>query len=54
VDEHSEEESWTLIESGLSHWEKTAQLEGREAEEAAEYARLARAVLENAKEHAAG
>ena len=52
VDEHSEEESWTLIESGLSHWEKTAELEGREAENAAEYAKLARAVLVNAKEDA--
>ena len=52
VDEHSEEESWTLIESGLSHWEKMAELEGREAEDAAEYAKLARMVLANAKEHA--
>jgi len=51
VDEHSEEESWTLIESGLSHWEKMAELEGREAEDAAEYAKLARMVLANAKEH---
>lgn len=50
VDEHSEEESWTLIESGLSHWEKTAELEGREAEDAAGYAKLARVVLANAKE----
>jgi conserved oligomeric Golgi complex subunit 5 len=51
VDEHSEEESWTLIESGLSHWEKTEELEGREAEDAAEYAKLARTVLAAAKEH---
>lgn len=50
VDEHSEEESWTLIESGLSHWEKTAELEGGEAAEAAEYAKLARMVLANAKD----
>ena len=52
VDEHSEEESWTLIESGLSHWEKMTELEGSEAEDAAEYAKLARAVLANAEEHA--
>lgn len=54
VDEHSEEESWMLIESGLLHWEKTMELEDREAEEVAKYARLARTVLVNAKEHAFG
>ncbi|KAJ7874696.1 Golgi transport complex subunit 5-domain-containing protein [Mycena olivaceomarginata] len=28
VDEHSEEEAWTLIEGGLSHWEKIEESEG--------------------------
>lgn len=47
VDEHSEEESWTLIEGGLVHWEKVH--EGDDEEVAEEYVRLARAVLQHAK-----
>lgn len=50
VDEHSEEESLTLIESGLSHWEKIAEAEGKDSAVAAEYASLARVVLANAKQ----
>ncbi|EGO25368.1 hypothetical protein SERLADRAFT_448348 [Serpula lacrymans var. lacrymans S7.9] len=38
VDEHSEEEAWTLVESGLSHWEKMREIED-----------LAQAVLSNIK-----
>ena len=53
VDEHSEEESWTLIESGLSHWEKIAEAEGNDPTAAAEYAHLARVVLANAKQSSA-
>lgn len=48
VDEHSEEESWTLIEGGLVHWEKVH--EGDDGTEGAEeYVRLARLVLQHAK-----
>ncbi|KAF8584833.1 hypothetical protein K439DRAFT_1646830 [Ramaria rubella] len=47
VDEHSEEESWTLIEGGLIHWEKVH--EGEKDEAANEYVRLARLVLQHAK-----
>jgi hypothetical protein len=43
VDEHTEEEAWTLVEGGLSHWEKTREGEGRDA---MEYVRLARQVLQ--------
>lgn len=48
VDEHSEEEALTLIEGGIAHWEKVAESEGTDTPEAAEYIRLARAVLSNA------
>jgi hypothetical protein len=48
VDEHSEEESWTLIEGGLIHWEKLH--EGEDSEEGAEeYVQLAKTVLQQAK-----
>ncbi|GJJ06135.1 hypothetical protein Clacol_000324 [Clathrus columnatus] len=46
VEEHTEEESWTLIESGLTHWEKLREGEGDDGEE---YVHLARTVLRNAK-----
>ncbi|EIN11737.1 hypothetical protein PUNSTDRAFT_119002 [Punctularia strigosozonata HHB-11173 SS5] len=48
VDEHSDEESLTLIEGGITHWEKT---DGEDvgSEDAMEYVRLARTVLSNAK-----
>lgn len=48
VNEHSEEEAWTLVESDLTHWEKIAEAEGKDSLEANEYVRLARAVLANA------
>ncbi|KIM45140.1 hypothetical protein M413DRAFT_441814 [Hebeloma cylindrosporum] len=44
VDEHSEEECWTLVEGGLSHWEKVS-----EGKDAVEYVTLARTVLRNAQ-----
>ncbi|KAJ7039234.1 Golgi transport complex subunit 5-domain-containing protein [Mycena alexandri] len=46
VDEHSEEEAWTLIEGGLSHWEKIR--DGNERDAGVEYVELARTVLLNA------
>ncbi|KAF9559858.1 hypothetical protein CPC08DRAFT_665969 [Agrocybe pediades] len=49
VDEHSEAESWTLVDSGLSHWEKVAETDGKDMEEAVEYVELARKVLRNAQ-----
>ncbi|KAL0956119.1 hypothetical protein HGRIS_002286 [Hohenbuehelia grisea] len=51
VDEHSEEEAWTLVEGGLSHWEKIRESEddGDDSSDAAEYIQLARTVLANAK-----
>ncbi|KAJ7647511.1 hypothetical protein FB45DRAFT_893628 [Roridomyces roridus] len=45
VDEHSEEEAWTLVEGGLSHWEKIED----ERDAGMEYVELARTVLSNAK-----
>ncbi|KAF8512431.1 Golgi transport complex subunit 5-domain-containing protein, partial [Gautieria morchelliformis] len=47
VDEHSEAETWTLIEGGLVHWEKMRQ--GNDKEGGEEYVHLARAVLQHAK-----
>ncbi|KAJ7668407.1 Golgi transport complex subunit 5-domain-containing protein [Mycena polygramma] len=47
VDEHSEEEAWTLIEGGLSHWEKIQESEN-ERDSGIEYVELARTVLANA------
>jgi hypothetical protein len=47
VEEHSEEEALTLIDGGLTHWEKTSEAEGRDP--AAEYLLLARSVLANAR-----
>jgi hypothetical protein len=49
VDEHSEEEVWTLVESSLSHWEKISESEGKDTAEAMEYVHLARRVLANAR-----
>lgn len=51
VDEHTEEESWTLIESCLSHWEKISEGEGGDTDSADEYVRLAHAVLADAHSH---
>jgi hypothetical protein len=49
VDEHSEEEAWTLVEGGLLHWEKISESEGKDPEAAMEYVELARSALSNAK-----
>ncbi|GLB37263.1 putative golgi transport complex subunit 5 [Lyophyllum shimeji] len=49
VDEHSEREAWSLIEGGLSHWEKVSESEGKDSTLAAEYIELARTVLQNAQ-----
>lgn len=50
VDEHAPEEALALVESGLAHWERMAEAEGTDSPEAAEYVRLARAVLAQAQE----
>jgi conserved oligomeric Golgi complex subunit 5 len=47
VEEHSAEEALTLVEGGLSHWEKISEAEGRDP--ASEFVVLARTVLANAK-----
>ncbi|KAF8629271.1 hypothetical protein AX17_005850 [Amanita inopinata Kibby_2008] len=52
LDEHSEEEAWTLIESGLEHWEKVSESEGIDTKDAKLYADLARKVLSDARESA--
>ena len=51
VDEHSEEEAWTLVEGGLTRWEKVRESEGVKVDTGSEeygFVRLARAVLHNA------
>ncbi|KAF5326012.1 hypothetical protein D9611_000129 [Ephemerocybe angulata] len=50
LDEHTEQESWTLIDGGLSHWERIAEAEGTDTQEANVYAALARTVLKNCRE----
>lgn len=49
VDEHSEMEAFTLVDTGLSHWEKVTEGEGKDAAEASEYVQLARTVLQQAQ-----
>lgn len=49
VNERTEEEAWTLVESGLSHWEKVSETEGTDISGAAEYVELAREVLRQAR-----
>ena len=49
VDEHTEEESWSLVEGGLTHWEKVSETEGKDMTAALEYVGLARTVLKNAQ-----
>lgn len=46
VNEHTEQEAWSLIESDLSHWEKMAEAEGNDP--ATEFIQLAQTVLANA------
>lgn len=48
VNEHTEQEAWTLVEGDLSHWEQVAEAEGTDTSAAVEYVQLARAVLKNA------
>ncbi|OCH92516.1 hypothetical protein OBBRIDRAFT_886245 [Obba rivulosa] len=48
VEEHTEEEAWTLVEGDLSHWEKIAEAEGQDPAAAVEYIELARNVLREA------
>lgn len=45
IDKHSEMEVFNLVDTGISHWEKAAEAEGKYTTEAAEYVQLARAVL---------
>jgi len=49
VEEHSEAEALTLAEGGLTHWEKTNEVEGTGGDLAVEYLALARSVLANAR-----
>ncbi|KAF8626868.1 hypothetical protein AX15_004686 [Amanita polypyramis BW_CC] len=49
VNEHSEEETWTLVEGGLERWEKVSASEGRNVGEGKEYAEMARRVLTAAR-----
>lgn len=51
LDEHTDEESWTLIDGGLSHWEKISGTEGEiDSAEAQEYVELARTVLQTCRD----
>ncbi|TBU41671.1 Golgi transport complex subunit 5-domain-containing protein [Dichomitus squalens] len=49
VEEHSEEEAWTLVDGDVTHWEKITETEGGDVSLAAEYVQLARTVLSNAQ-----
>ncbi|KAH9032641.1 Golgi transport complex subunit 5-domain-containing protein [Lactarius hengduanensis] len=49
VEEHSEAEALTLVEGGLTHWEKTNEMDGADGDPAAEYLALARSVLASAR-----
>ncbi|KAI0769620.1 Golgi transport complex subunit 5-domain-containing protein [Trametes elegans] len=53
VEEHTEEEAWTLVEGDVVHWEKITEAEGGDPGAAAEYVQLARAVLANAQQRPA-
>jgi hypothetical protein len=46
VSEHSDEETWALVESSLTHWEKTS---SEHSSESAEYIQIARTVLDHAR-----
>ncbi len=48
VNEHSEQEAWSLVEGDLIHWEKISEVEGTDTTPASEYIQLARMVLANA------
>ncbi|EEB94824.1 hypothetical protein MPER_06301, partial [Moniliophthora perniciosa FA553] len=47
VDEHSEQQMFSLVESALDRWEKINASEGVSSEEGEEYVELARKVLRN-------
>ncbi|RPD78344.1 hypothetical protein L226DRAFT_502792 [Lentinus tigrinus ALCF2SS1-7] len=49
VEEHSEDEAWTLVDGDVTHWEKITEAEGGDLSVAAEYVQLARTVLANAQ-----
>ena len=49
VEEHSEAEALTLVEGGLTHWEKTNEVEGTGGDLAVEHLALSRSVLANAR-----
>ncbi|KAG6813690.1 hypothetical protein H0H92_008538 [Tricholoma furcatifolium] len=49
VGEHTDREAWSLIEGGLSRWEKVSESEGKDTTAAKEYIELARKVLQNAE-----
>ncbi|CDO69255.1 hypothetical protein BN946_scf185042.g157 [Trametes cinnabarina] len=53
VEEHSEEEAWTLVDGDVTHWEKITEAEGGDLGAAAEYVQLARTVLANAQRKSA-
>ncbi|KAI0633283.1 Golgi transport complex subunit 5-domain-containing protein [Trametes polyzona] len=53
VEEHSEEEAWTLVDGDVTHWEKITEAEGGDVGTAAEYVQLARTVLANAQQKGA-
>lgn len=48
VDEHSDQEAYSLVEGDIVHWEKVAEAEGTDTSVASEYVQLARSVLANA------
>lgn len=52
VNEHTEQEAWSLVEGDLVHWEKMTEAEGGDLESAMEYVQLARSVLAIANENA--
>ncbi|KAI0823334.1 Golgi transport complex subunit 5-domain-containing protein [Trametes gibbosa] len=53
VEEHSEDEAWTLVDGDVTHWERIAEAEGRDPGTTAEYVRLARDVLAEAQQKVA-
>ncbi|KAI0645490.1 Golgi transport complex subunit 5-domain-containing protein [Trametes meyenii] len=53
VEEHSEDEAWTLVDGDVTHWEKMTEAEGGDPSVAAEYVQLARTVLANAQQRGA-
>ncbi|KAI0675086.1 Golgi transport complex subunit 5-domain-containing protein [Trametes maxima] len=53
VEEHSEDEAWTLVDGDVTHWEKMTEAEGGDPGAATEYVQLARTVLANAQQKGA-